>query len=150
MWPEPEDVVQEPTVHLWQQRARLQSRTLEPRHVDVLIAGGGTCCPSPSRASGGNACCYKQSPCCRLMVSDSTRWLGGLSGSGYRRRAERTALLRVKMAAKADRESWMSFEYLSSTSASRHVIIHKVTPFSPSSLNTMSIATTERRRASKR
>jgi hypothetical protein len=41
MWPEPEDVVQEPTVHLWQQRARLQSRTLEPRHVDVLIAGGG-------------------------------------------------------------------------------------------------------------
>ena len=111
---------------------------------------GGTCCPSPSRASGGNACCYKQSPSCRLMVSDSNRWLGGLSGSGYQRRAERTALLRVKMAAKADRESWMSFEYLSSTSALRHVIIHKVTPFSPGSLNTMSIATTERRRASKR
>ena len=41
MWPEPEDVVQEPTVHLWQQRARLRGRTLEPRHVDVLIAGGG-------------------------------------------------------------------------------------------------------------
>ncbi|CAL8236191.1 unnamed protein product [Boreogadus saida] len=41
MWPEPEEVVQEPTVHLWQQRARPQSRGLEPRHVDVLTAGGG-------------------------------------------------------------------------------------------------------------
>jgi hypothetical protein len=33
-----------------------------------------------------------------------------------------------KVAAKADRESWMSYQYLSSTSALRHVIIHKVTP----------------------
>jgi hypothetical protein len=33
------------------------------------------------------------------------------------------------MAAKADRESWMTFEYLSTTSASRFVIIHKVTQY---------------------
>ena len=40
MWPDPKDVVQEPTVHLWQQWARLQSRMLEPSHIDVSIAGG--------------------------------------------------------------------------------------------------------------
>ena len=40
MWPDPEDVIQEPTVHLWQQWARLQSRMLEPSHIDVSIAGG--------------------------------------------------------------------------------------------------------------
>ena len=39
MWPDPEDVIQEPTVHLGKRWARLQSRVFEPSHVDVGIAG---------------------------------------------------------------------------------------------------------------